>query len=80
MDATGASTPAGGQPLSVRVNDHLVSADWPGADRATIPVEAVRAGTNTITLSVPQAVQPGHDTRTLGVLVRQLRVITPEAR
>ena len=41
---------------------------------------SVRAGTNTITLSVPQTVQPGHDTRNLGVLVRQLRVITAEAR
>lgn len=80
LDATSASTPAGPQAVSVRVNDHQVSADWPGADRATIPVEALRAGTNTITLSVPQTVQPGHDTRTLGVLVRQLRVITPEAR
>jgi hypothetical protein len=80
MDATAASTPAGRQPLSVRINDVEVSADWPGAERVTIPVEALRAGANTITLSVPQVVQPGHDVRTLGVLVRQLRVIAPEDR
>jgi hypothetical protein len=80
LDATGASPPAGRQALTVRVNDHVVSADWPGADRATIPGEALRAGLNTITLSVSQTVQPGRDARTLGVLVRQLRVIVPQAR
>ena len=80
LDANGAATSAGRQALSVRVNDHVVSADWPGATRATIPVEAMRSGVNMITLSVPQAVQPGRDARTLGVQVRQLRVITPAAQ
>jgi hypothetical protein len=80
LDASAASTPAGRQPLSVRVNDHVVSTDWPGADRATIPGEALRAGVNTITMSVPRVVQPGRDARALGVLIRQLRVITSEAR
>jgi hypothetical protein len=80
MDAMAASTPTGRQPLSVRVNDVVVSTDWPGANRVTLPMAALRAGTNTITLSVPQAVQPGRDTRSLGVLLRQLRLIEAERR
>jgi hypothetical protein len=78
MDATGISTATGDQTIIVRLNDRVLRADWRGADRIEVPADAVRAGENTLSLEVGEAVLEG-DTRTYGVEVRQLRIIGPES-
>lgn len=79
MEASAIATPAGQQALSVHVNGMLLTDDWGGPHRAAIAPSMLRAGDNTIELSVPQALQPPGDPRTLGVLVRQLRLIRAPA-
>jgi hypothetical protein len=78
MDATGAGTATGDQPITVRLNDRVLRTDWKGPGRIAVPADAVRAGENTLSLEVGQVAQPEGDTRTLGILVLQLRVIRPQ--
>ena len=80
MDASAASPPSGPQRLTVHLNDHVISDDWQGAGRVEIPAAWLRAGENVLTLAVPLAVRPPGDQRTLGVLVRQLRLIDAPPR
>lgn len=80
MDAAGSGTAGGPQPITVRVNGHVLRSDWEGAERLALPVAMLRTGDNEISLEVAQVVQPPRDTRSLGVLVRQLRVIDPARR
>ncbi len=75
MDASGATAPTGRQALTVRVNGHLLTADWPGDARLAVPVGAVRAGGNTLELRVDRIVRPAGELRSLGVLLRRLRLI-----
>jgi hypothetical protein len=77
MDATGAPTATGPQAIIVRLNDRVLRTDWQGAGRVAVPADAVRAGENTLSLEVGEVVQPDGDTRALGALVHQLRVIGP---
>lgn len=77
MDATGADGADGPQPVRVRLNDRVLRSDWQGSDRIVIDAQALRAGENTLALEVERVVRPERDTRALGVLVRQLRVIGP---
>ncbi|MDH4064140.1 MAG: hypothetical protein OEW19_07045 [Acidobacteriota bacterium] len=77
MDATGASTATGDQAITVRLNDRVLRTDWKGPGRIAVPADAVRAGENTLLLEVGQVTQPDGDTRALGILVLQLRVIRP---
>jgi len=78
MDAIGAAADGVAQPLTVRVNDVVLSGQWPGTQRVAIPAAATRAGRNDLVLEVPRTVQPPGDARRLGVLVRQLRIIEPD--
>lgn len=80
MDAAGSGTAAGPQPITVRVNGQVLRSDWEGTGRLTLPVDVLRAGDNDLSLEVAQVVQPPRDTRALGVLVRQLRVIDSARR
>jgi hypothetical protein len=80
LDASAATTPAGPQRLTVRVNGHVISDDWQGARRVEVPASLLRAGDNTLALEVPTTVQPVGDQRPLGVLVRQLRLIDSRPR
>ncbi len=75
LDAEAATTASGPQPLVVSVNGRVLRDDWRGADRLAVPDDALREGDNVLTLAVPAVVRPGRDPRTLGVLVRELRVI-----
>jgi hypothetical protein len=69
------ATATGAQPILVRLNDRVLETDWQGAGRIPIPADAVRAGTNTLSLEVGQVGQGDGDTRALGIQIRQLRVI-----
>ena len=77
MDATAATVGSAPQPLTVRINDQVIDTDWRGARRVDVPAALLRAGTNTLTLEVPQTVHPPQDARALGVLVRASRLIDP---
>ncbi len=76
LDVTGAHLPTGAQPVTVRLNGQVLRTELEGAADIALPVEVLRAGENTLTLSVGTVVQPPVDNRTLGILVRQLRVIS----
>ncbi len=80
LDAEAATTPQGPQPLTVRVNGQVLVLDRPGASRTTVPASLLRLGRNVLALEVGQVVQPPGDARTLGVLVRQLRLIEMGSR
>jgi hypothetical protein len=77
MDATGAGTPSGPQPVAVRLNGQVLRSDWQGAGRLSLPQGSLRVGGNTLSLDVDHVVQPERDTRALGILVKQLRIIDP---
>ena len=63
-------------PLRLAVNGTVVHDDWSGAGRLPIPARLLRTGENVLTLSVAEVMHPPRDPRTLGVLVRQLRLLT----
>jgi hypothetical protein len=75
MDATVADPATGDQAITVRLNDRVLRTDWQGPGRIAVPADAVRAGENTLSLEVGQDAHADGDTRALGVLVLQLRVI-----
>jgi hypothetical protein len=75
LDATGARTASGDQGVTVRLNGHVLRSGWQGPDRIAVPADAVRAGENTLALEVGQVVEAEGDPRTLGIQIRQLRVI-----
>jgi hypothetical protein len=62
--------------LRLSVNGAELHHGWSGAGRLDIPAGLLRTGENVLTLSVPDVVRPPRDPRSLGVLVRQLRLIT----
>ncbi|HTU99505.1 MAG TPA: hypothetical protein VMF13_03140, partial [Luteitalea sp.] len=68
------ASPARG-PLAIAINGTLIAADWQGAGRLAIPAALVRTGQNMLTLSVPEVMRPARDPRTLGVDVRQFRLL-----
>ena len=80
LDASSASPATGPQRLTIRVNGTPLVEDWQGAGRIAVPAALVRSGDNEIALDVLQTVQPPNDPRTLGVLVRQLRLIEAPGR
>ena len=80
MDAEAATTGHGPQQLSVLINGQILVADWRGPRRVEVPASVLRTGENTLSLEVPEVVQPPRDPRALGVLVRQLRLIDAARR
>ncbi len=79
MDATGMRTATSDQTILVRLNGSVLRTDWRGAGRIAVPADAVRAGENTLSLEVGEAVRPDGDTRAYGLEVRQLRIIGPQS-
>jgi hypothetical protein len=77
LDVGSVDTPTGQQPVTVRVNGVIVHSTWRGAGRLDIPASLLHPGENELALEVARVVQPAHDTRHLGVLVRQVRLIAP---
>ncbi len=77
LDVGSVDTPTGQQAVTVRVNGVVVHSTWRGAGRLDIPAVLLRPGDNELALEVEHVVQPAHDTRHLGVLVRQVRLIAP---
>jgi hypothetical protein len=78
IDAHGADTPEGPQRVTIRINGSVLHEAWQGAGRLEIPVGLLRAGDNELALDVPRVVQAPSDARSLGVLVRTLRVIAAD--
>jgi hypothetical protein len=75
LDVGSAVTATGEQPVTVRVNGVVVGAHWRGAGRVGVPATLLRRGDNSLSLDVERVVQVPPDTRDLGVLVRQVRLI-----
>jgi hypothetical protein len=67
---------AGRGALRLAVNGSVVHDGWSGSGRLPIPARLLRTGENMLTLSVPEVMHAPRDPRGLGVLVRQLRLIT----